>query len=127
MFGFSIYPHHLKGKTDCTLQEFCEMIARCAERYGVAHLGIGSDLCQDQPDQVVEWMRVGRWSKTIDYGEGSADKPGFPEMPVWFRDNRDFGNIEAGLRATGLSAEDVFAIMGGNWHRFFRDNFGAQG
>ena len=42
-----------------------------AERYGAEHLGIGSDLCQDQPDSVVEWMRVGRWTK-VDFGEGSA-------------------------------------------------------
>ncbi len=127
MLGFSLYPHHLKDKSDCSLQSFCEMIARMADRYGVAHLGIGSDLCQDQPDSVVEWMRVGRWSKEIDYGEGSAANPGFPPQPAWFRDNRDFGNIEEGLRATEMSADEVGAIMGGNWYRFFEANFGPQG
>ena len=30
MLGFSLYPHHLKGKSDCTLQSFCEMVARTA-------------------------------------------------------------------------------------------------
>jgi membrane dipeptidase len=59
MLGFSLYPHHLKGGSDCTLAAFCEMIARTAEVMGVERLGIGSDLCQDQPDSVVEWMRVG--------------------------------------------------------------------
>jgi len=127
MFGFSLYPHHLKGKSDCTLESFCQMIAETAGRYGAQHLGIGSDLCQDQPDSVVEWMRVGRWTKEIDYGEGSAAAPGFPAMPGWFRDNRDFGNIEAGLRATGLSAEEVAGIMGGNWYRFYAENFTPKG
>ncbi|MBR9843737.1 MAG: membrane dipeptidase [Rhodobacteraceae bacterium] len=127
MLGFSLYPHHLKDKSDCTLQSFCEMIARAADRYGAAHLGIGSDLCQDQPDSVVEWMRVGRWSKEIDYGEGSAAAPGFPPMPTWFRDNRDFANIEEGLHAVGMNAEEVTGIMGGNWYRFFAENFVAQG
>lgn len=126
MFGFSIYPHHLKGKGDCTLQEFCDMIARCADQYGPQHFGIGSDLCQDHPDSVVEWMRVGRWSKDIDYGEGSAAAPGFPAMPDWFRDNRDFGNIEKGLAAAGMNAADVAGVMGGNWYRFFDENFGPQ-
>jgi membrane dipeptidase len=126
MFGFSLYPHHLKGKTDCTLQDFCEMIARTAETFGAEHLGIGSDLCQDQPDSIVEWMRVGRWSKEIDYGEGSAAAPGFPPMPDWFRDNRDFANIENGLRATGLNADEVAGIMGGNWYRFYAENFVPQ-
>lgn len=123
MIGFSVYPHHLKGKTDCTLEDFCEMIARTAEKFGPEHLGIGTDLCQDQPDSVVEWMRVGRWSKEIDYGEGSASAPGFPKMPEWFKDNRDFGNIARGLKATGLSEDEVAGIMGGNWYRFFSENF----
>ncbi|MEP2890584.1 membrane dipeptidase [Tateyamaria sp.] len=123
MLGFSLYPHHLKGGSNCTLQDFCEAIARTAERYGTDKIGIGSDLCQDQPDSIVEWMRVGRWSKEIDYGEGSAAAPGFPLQPDWFRDNRDFGNIESGLKATGMNAAEVAAIMGGNWYRFYADNF----
>lgn len=126
MFGFSVYPHHLLGKSDCTLESFCQMIARTADTFGVEHLGIGTDLCQNQPDSVVEWMRVGRWSKEIDFGEGSAASPGFPEMPEWFRDNRDFGNIEAGLRAVGMSDDEVAGIMGQNWYRFFDQNFGSQ-
>jgi microsomal dipeptidase-like Zn-dependent dipeptidase len=127
MLGFSIYPHHLKDKSDCTLQSFCEMIARAAEKYGPEHLGIGTDLCQDQPDSIVEWMRVGRWTKEIDYGEGSAAAPGFPPMPGWFRDNRDFGNIERGLRGVGMSGDEVAGIMGGNWYRFFAENFTPSG
>jgi len=123
MLGFSLYPHHLKNKSDCTVQSFCEMIARAADSYGVHTLGIGSDLCQDQPDSVVEWMRVGRWSKEIDYGEGSASAPGFPPMPSWFQDNRDFGNIADGLAQTGLSQSEVNGIMGENWHRFYKENF----
>ena len=126
MLGFSIYPHHLKDKSDCTLESFCGMIADTAEKYGVEHLGIGTDLCQDHPDSVVEWMRVGRWSKEIDYGEGSAAAPGFPPMPDWFKDNRDFGNIEAGLKAVGMSDAEVAGIMGGNWYRFFAENFGPR-
>lgn len=126
MLGFSIYPHHLKNKSECTLLSFCQMIADTAETYGVANLGIGTDLCQDQPDSIVEWMRVGRWTKEIDYGEGSASNAGFPEMPDWFKDNRDFGNIEKGLLDIGMSVDEVAAIMGGNWYRFFSENFSAS-
>ena len=124
MLGFSVYPHHLKDKSNCTLQSFCEMIARTAEIMGPQNLGIGTDLCQDQPDSVVEWMRVGRWTKEIDYGEGSASNAGFPQMPDWFSDNRDFGNIEQGLREVGFDDRDVAGIMGDNWHRFFESSFG---
>ncbi len=123
MLGFSLYPHHLKDGSDCTLDSFCRMVADCAGIMGVDHIGIGSDLCQDQPDSVVEWMRNGRWTKTLDYGEGSAANAGFPSMPSWFRDNRDFGNVEQGLRAVGFSEADTARIMGGNWLRFFDENF----
>lgn len=124
MLGFSLYPHHLKDKSHCTLQSFCEMIARTAELMGAENLGIGSDLCQDQPDSVVTWMRTGRWTKEIDYGEGSKTDAGFPPMPSWFKDNRDFANIEAGLRAAGLSEDEVAGIMGENWLRFYDRSFG---
>ncbi|MGH1576400.1 membrane dipeptidase [Planktotalea sp.] len=124
MLGFSVYPHHLKDGPNCTLNSFCEMIAEAASRYGAENLGIGTDLCQDQPDSIVEWMRVGRWSKVIDYGEGSASDAGFPPMPSWFNDNRDFGNILAGLRTAGFSQAEAEGIMGGNWLKFYETSFG---
>lgn len=124
MLGFSVYPHHLAGGASCTLDQFCQMIADMAAKYGATHLGIGTDLCQDQPDSIVEWMRVGRWSKEIDYGEGSADAPGFPSMPKWFGDSRDFGNIRQGLADVGMSASEVDGIMGNNWLKFYDENFG---
>ena len=43
MLGFSIYPHHLKDKSACTLESFCEMVARTADLIGIDHIGIGSD------------------------------------------------------------------------------------
>ncbi len=124
MLGFSLYPHHLKDGSACTLDSFCRMVAEAADRYGVEHLGIGSDLCQDQPDSVVAWMRNGRWSKQTDFGEGSADAPGFPPQPDWFAGNRDLRNIAAGLADAGFRDADVAAIMGGNWLRFFDESFG---
>ncbi len=126
MLGFSLYPHHLKGKSGCSLTSFCEMIARTADLIGVDSLGIGSDLCQDHPDSVVEWMRVGRWTKKIDYGEGNASDSGFPEMPDWFKDNRDFPNIKKGLLTHGFSEKDVAAIMGENWLNFFDEGFTSR-
>jgi len=126
MLGFSVYPHHLKDGSACTLESFCEMIARTADLMGPERLGIGTDLCQDQPDSIVEWMRSGRWTKDVDFGEGSAAAPGFPPMPDWFADNRDFGRIAEGLARTGLSAAEVEGIMGGNWLRFFDESFGPR-
>ncbi len=124
MIGFSLYPHHLKDASNCTLESFCRMISEAASRYGLENLGIGSDLCQNQPDSIVTWMRNGRWSKQTDFGEGSAAAPGFPDQPQWFRDNRDFANLLKGLQQVGFSQTDAAAIMGGNWLRFYESSFG---
>lgn len=102
-----------------------EMVARLIEQIGVEHIGIGSDLCQDQPDSVVEWVRGGRWTRQVDSGEGSRSNAGFPPQPEWFRDNRDFPNVEQGLASVGCSETEIAAIIGGNWLGFFERSFGA--
>ena len=126
MLGFSIYPHHLKDKSDCQLDDFCVMIARTAEMIGVESIGFGSDLCQDQPNSVVEWMRNGTWTREKDFGEGTASHAGFPEQPNWFKENRDFKNIINCLRKTGFSESEVERIAGLNWLDFFEQSFGSH-
>ena len=123
MLGFSLYPHHLKNSSNCSVEDFCSMIAKTVDLMGIDRVGFGSDLCQDQPDSIVEWMRVGKWTKEIDYGEGSASNPGFPDMPNWFRDNRDWHNIITGLSKTGFNQEEIDKIKGKNWFKFFRESF----
>ena len=123
MIGFSIYPHHLKDGSNCTLESFSAMIAKSADRYGVDNLGIGSDICQNQPDNVVEWMRNGTWSKEIDYGEGSKNNLGFPNQPEWYRKTSDFPNILEGLENVGFNNEECSKIMGLNWFKFYEGNF----
>lgn len=115
LLGFSLYPFHLKNGSDCTLGDFCDMVARTADMMGVEHIGIGTDLCQAQPLSVLEWMRNGRWSKEKDYGEGSQSNADWPQPLAWFRDGRDFPKITAGLQARGFGDEDVAKIMGQNW------------
>ena len=126
MLGFSVYPHHLKDGSDCTLESFCNMIAETAEVMGVNNIGIGTDLCQNQPDSVVEWMRNGTWTNDRDFGEGSASFSGFPDQPEWFRDNRDFINIANGLKSAGFRDQDVDLVMGQNWLNFFESSFGSM-
>ena len=98
MLGLSLYAHHLKNSSNCNLESFCEMTAKTSEIIGVKNIGIGSDLCLNQPDSVVEWMRNGTWAKRKNYGEGSKTKSGFPKQPNWFVDARGFKNLENGLK-----------------------------
>ena len=45
ILGLSLYPHHLKDNSNCTLESFCEMVAKTAEIMNTKQIGIGSDLC----------------------------------------------------------------------------------
>ena len=120
MLGLSLYPHHLKDNTNCSLESFCEMVAKTAEIMNVDKIGIGSDLCLDHPDTVVEWMRNGSWSKSKNFGEGSKKKQGFPKQPDWFIDASGFVNIEKGLKKIGFSDTETHGILGNNWYNFYK-------
>ena len=120
ILGLSLYSHHLKDGTNCKLENFCEMVAKTAEIMNVKNIGIGSDLCLNQPDSVVEWMRNGTWSKSTNYGEGSKKKPGFPKQPDWFLDARGFDNLESGLKKVGFNKQEVEGILGNNWFNFYK-------
>ncbi len=120
MLGLSLYPHHLKNNTSCTIESFCEMVAKTAELINIGNIGIGSDLCLNQPDSIVDWMRNGTWSKTKNYGEGSKNKAGFPDQPKWFIDARGFKNLEKGLSKVGFNNEEINNILGNNWFKFYK-------
>ena len=121
--GLSCYPVHLADGPATTLESFCAMAARTAEIVGAANLGVGSDLCQDQPDSVLQWMRAGRWTRPAP----DAPVPAFQPQPVWFRSNLDFPGLATGLRAAGFSEAETAGILGGNWRRFMAASFAPEG
>jgi len=118
LLGFSLYPFHLKNGPDCTLSDFCTMVADTADLMGIDHIGIGTDLCQNQPVSILEWMRNGRWSKEMDYGEGSKSNADWPRPLSWFKDSTDFPNITQGLLNHGFNEQDIAKVMGQNWLTF---------
>ena len=120
MLGLSLYPHHLKNGTNCSLESFCEMVAKTADLMGVEKIGIGSDLCLNQPDTVVEWMRNGTWAKAKNFGEGTKKSSGFPKQPDWFSDARGFSNLESGLSKVGFNKNEISGILGDNWFNFYK-------
>ena len=123
MLGLSLYPYHLKGGSECPFESFAGMARRLADMIGIDNIGIGSDLCQGHGNGIIEWMRVGRWTKAPPTTGLGA--PVLPPQPVWFRDNRDWGKIRAGLMAQGFTEAEAGRILGGNWHRCFAASFQA--
>ena len=123
IIGFSLYPFHLKNGSDCTLQDFCQMIVDAADIVGINQVAIGSDLCEQWDYSKLEWMRSGRWTFGADYGEGSAAKKEWPKQPDWFTGSQDIKNIATGLSAVGLDSNDVNKVMGTNLLNFFDHSF----
>lgn len=118
MLGLSTYAMHLAGGGDCRLTDYCDMVARTVDLMGIEQVGIGSDLCQRQPQSTLTWMRNGRWSRTLDYGEGSSDQSGWPAQPDWFTGASDYPNLTRGLLERGFNAREIGQIMGENWLQF---------
>ena len=122
MLGCSLYPHFIGGN-QTTLDQFCDLIAYAVELMGIDHVGIGSDLVRKQTQQYLNWLRMGRWTYSVDYGPGSADQPGWPRWQEWFQSPVDFPHLAEGLRVKGFSQEEIAKIMGENWLRFFKEGF----
>lgn len=115
LIGLSLYPQHMPEGANTSVESFCRMAMSLAESIGVGHIGIGSDLCQDQPPSVLGWMRHGLWRRPTSH---EREKLVFPETPSWFRSNLDFHNVRSGLRQAGFSEADVEGIMWKNWFDF---------
>ena len=118
MLGLSLYPHHLPDGSATTLEAFCEMAAAAAEIVGVEHLGIGSDLCQDQPDAVLAGCARAA-------GRGPIPPTGrlFRRSPAGSRIPRLFPISRTVSRAAGFAEADMEGVLGANWQRFFRAAF----
>lgn len=123
MLGFSLYPLHLMGGTDCTMKAFTDMVLRTADLMGIENIGIGSDLCLGWDSDQLEYMRSGKWTFEPDPGDAKSSDAVWPDYPSWFRSMGDFQNLANGLEDAGFSSEEVGLILGGNWFRFFKDGF----
>lgn len=126
MLGFSLYPLHIAGGSNCRLDQFCQMVADTAELIGTDHIGIGSDMCRKFGYETLEWMRKGKWTFSENFAEDTSGQRAWPEWPSWFQSPTDFPCLEAGLRGVGFSPEETAKIMGGNWLRYFADSFGPS-
>ena len=123
MLGFSLYPLHLANGSDCTLDEFCQMVAKTAELMGVEHIGIGSDLCLGWQSDYLEYMRSGTWRFAKELDDESSELVVWPDYPTWFQHAGDIRNVHDGLRKAGFTQDELNLIMGGNWFQFFRYGF----
>ncbi|MDC0226637.1 dipeptidase, partial [Alphaproteobacteria bacterium] len=121
--GLSMYPFHLKNHGKCKIEDFCFMVKQLINLIGIDHIGIGSDLCNNWPDDVVMWMRNGKWTKKLDYGESVNKSIVWPEQPPWFKKGSDMKNIFEAMILNDFSEDQAFKILGANWLEFMKIHF----
>ena len=121
--GLSLYPFHLKNHGNCKIEDFCSMMRKLINLIGIEHIGIGSDLCNNWPDEVVMWMRNGRWTKKLDYGEALNKSISWPEQPSWFKKGSDMKILFEAMLINGFSEDEALKIIGKNWLEFMKIHF----
>jgi membrane dipeptidase len=60
------------------------MVARTVDIAGIDHVGIGTDYSHHSSQAYLDWMRMGRWSRVVNYGAGAVTSSGPAAKPQWF-------------------------------------------
>lgn len=120
VIGCCLYPNVIGG-AEATLEDFCLMVRRLADRVGPAQVALGSDCTRNWGDDFVEWLRSGRWRRPT---EASAT---WPAWPHWFAGPEDFPRLTDGLLAAGLDETETRGVLGENWLRLFDEVFPGRG
>lgn len=124
IIGCATY-RNITGDYYCSsVDSWCEMVARTVDIAGIDHVGIGTDRGHGNQKKDRDWMRMGRWTRGVDYGAGSAARPGKTPPPDWFESLGDLNKLHNGLRTIGFDDVETKKILSGNWLRVYREVFG---
>lgn len=124
VIGCAAYRNITPLEACASVRGFAEMIARTVDIAGIDHVGIGTDYSYSSDDRFRDWMRKGRWTRSVQYGAGSPQLPGEVAKPEWLAGPERLADVSAGLREVGFSDEEAAKIMGGNWLRLYETVFG---
>lgn len=124
VIGCATYRNITPSEACDSVRAWCEMVARTVEIAGIDHVGIGTDYSHRSSQEHLDWMRMGRWSRVVNYGAGSAANSGPAPKPQWFSGVADLAKVHGGLREVGFNPEEAEKITAGNWLRVYADVFG---
>ncbi|WP_038366435.1 dipeptidase [Bosea sp. UNC402CLCol] len=103
---------------------WAEMVARTVDIAGIDHVGLGTDFSHHTSQSYLDWMRQGRWTRTAQYGAGSATNTAPSEKPAWLKKISGLAAVAPALAKQGFNPEEVEKITSGNWLRVYRAVFG---
>lgn len=126
VLGCAAYRNITPPAACATVEAWGEMVARTVDLMGIDHVAVGTDRSHNHVKADYDWMRMGRWTRSVDYGAGSAANPGKAPPPEWFTEVRHLGRIPEGLRKAGFSPAEVEKITSGNWLRLYGEVFAGS-
>jgi membrane dipeptidase len=106
------------GRGRPTLEDMLDHVAYVADRFGIDHVGIGSDLFEGE-----SWVRFERFFRRRypaivgHYAMDTVYAQGFGMVD-------DFAGLPAALRRRGFDEGDAAKILGGNFLRVFQEVWG---
>jgi microsomal dipeptidase-like Zn-dependent dipeptidase len=107
-----------------SVDAWAEMVARTVEIAGIEHVALGTDFSHHNTEAYLDWMRVGRWTRTVQYGASMNASRAPSEKPAWIKRVNGLADVAPALARAGFSAGEVEQIASGNWLRVYRANFG---
>jgi membrane dipeptidase len=107
-----------------SVDAWAEMVARTVDLAGIDHVGLGTDFSHHSSQAYLDWMRSGRWTRSVQYGAGSAAKPGPSEKPAWLKSINGLGAVAPALVRIGFQPNEVEKLTAGNWLRLYRATIG---
>ena len=123
VIGCACY-RNITGDEYCsTVDKWCEMVKLTVDIAGIDHVGIGTDRSHGHGPADYDWMRKGRWTRGVDYGAGSAARPGKVAPADWFTELSGISTIPGALARVGFSKEEVDKITHKNWLRVYGEVF----
>jgi membrane dipeptidase len=123
VIGCACY-RNITGDEYCSsVDKWCEMVARTVDIAGIDHVGIGTDRSHNHAATDYDWMRKGRWTRGIDYGAGSAARPGKVPPADWLTSLSGLAAVPAALARVGFKPAEVDKITHGNWLRVYTATF----
>lgn len=114
--------NNIAGQYAASAEGAAELITRHVDKLGVEFVGFGSDMAPGSPDDDVQWMRKGRWTRSEQLGASRPDTPAPPEE--WMDDVAKIDDVATLLIRSGrLTKAETAAVMGGNFLRLYREGF----
>ncbi|MBK8034805.1 MAG: dipeptidase [Chloroflexi bacterium] len=114
VIGAVSFPAMLTPNLPATLDDYVDTINYLVEVAGIDHVGIGPDLMEEMPAEVVAIVLKGLPVDAVNFMKSIPPVQGFASAA-------DMPNITERLLARGYSAADTQKIMGGNWLRLYAE------